>query len=72
MYPTYSSSLDDDYLSDVDCSHLIPYPLKLFSQLNDDQRKIFEKLLNKKQGETFAIEDEFSRIIKPFKGLLQK
>lgn len=71
MYTTYSSNFDDD-LSDVDLSHLVPYPSKLFSQLTDDQRKIFEKLLNKKTGESFVIENELSGIIKPFKGLLQK
>ena len=37
--------MDDDLLN-VDFSHLIPYPAKLFSQLNDDQQQIFEKLLN--------------------------
>ncbi|MBZ9730890.1 hypothetical protein LB467_14435 [Salegentibacter sp. JZCK2] len=71
MYSTYSSNLVDD-LSDVDLSNLTPYPSKLFSHLNDDQRQIFEKLLNKKRGESFVIENELSGIIKPFKGLLQK
>ena len=71
MHTTYSSALDDD-LSDVDFSHLVPYPTKLFPQLSDEQCQIFEKLLNKKRGESFAIEKELTGIIKPFKGLLQK
>lgn len=67
----FSSTFDDD-LSDVEFSNIIPYPSKLFSNLNDEQWQIFEKLLNKKRGESFIIENELSGIIKPFKGFLQK
>src|SRR5690606_28599833 len=71
MYTSpYSSSYNDD-LSDIDIDNIMPYPFKVFSQLNKDQRKIFEKLLNKKPGEDFSIEKELTRIIKPFSGFMQ-
>lgn len=71
MHTPYSSALNND-LSDEDFSHLIPYPSKLFSQLKNDQRQIFEKLLGKKPGENFDIEKELSNLIKPMRGLMQK
>jgi len=70
MHNSYVPELDDD-LSGLDFSNLQPYPYKLFSKLNDDQQKIFEKLLGKKPGENFDIVKELSGIIKPFNGFMQ-
>ncbi len=70
MHNSHVPDIDDE-LSGIDFSQHLPYPTKLFSKLNNDQRKIFEKLLNKKPGENFVIEKELSGIIRPFKGFMQ-
>ncbi|MDX1718719.1 MAG: hypothetical protein R3353_01035 [Salegentibacter mishustinae] len=72
MYESSYASGFNDELADIDVSHLIPYPQKLFRNLNQEQRVIFEKLLNKKTGENYDIEKELTGIIQPFKGFLQK
>ena len=71
MHSTNYSTLDNDF-SGKDFNQLIPYPAKLFKNLNAEQRQVFQKLLNKKPGESFDIEKELSGIIKPLKGIFQK
>ncbi|WP_300435919.1 hypothetical protein [Christiangramia sp.] len=71
MPRTYSSSIDDDF-PNVGFTQWAPYPTKLFNNLNADQKRVFQKLLNKKPGESFDIEKELSAIIKPLKGMFQK
>ncbi|AVR44783.1 hypothetical protein C7S20_05605 [Christiangramia fulva] len=71
MHATNYSTLDNDF-SYQDIDYLMPYPTKLFKNLNSEQKQVFQKLLNKKPGESFDIEKELSGIIMPLKGIFQK